>query len=101
MAQIDVSPEGLMRLVTRLTREYGDTAAANFALDEQLNLAIQQNQQLAEMVALKDEALIGLHEQVATMGKTIDQMRAAADPDPKNAHRYVRAKRAPRPKKNA
>jgi len=98
MAQVDTSPEGLLRILGRLTREYGETAAANFALDEQLNLAIDQVSQLMEMVVVKDKALADFHEQVAEMGKQLDQFRVAADPE--NAHRYVRAKRAPRPKKN-
>lgn len=97
MAQIDVSLEGLSRLVARLTKEYGETAAANFALDEQLNLAGMQLQSLLETLATKDEALIGLHEQVREMGAELDKLRLKNDPE--NAHRYARATRKPRPKK--
>ena len=101
MAQIDTSPDGLLRVIGRLTREYGETAAANFALDEQLNLAILHCQDLAEQVVAKDAALADLRAQVEDLGKQIDQFRAKADPNPAHAHRYIRATRKPKVRKAA
>ena len=96
MAMIDTSPDGLARIVGRLTREYGETAAANFALDTQLDLELQRSAALIEQLAARDEMLEGLRLQVFNMGAELDKLRLAADPDPKNAHRYSRAKRKAR-----
>ena len=96
MAQIDTSAEGLLRMIGRLTREYGETAASNFALDEQLNRALVQLQDLTAQNAVKDAALADLKAQVASMGAQLDTLRMAADPDPSHAHRYTRANRKPR-----
>ena len=101
MAQIDTTPEGLLRLVTRLTSEYAETSVSNFALDEQLNRALVQLQDLTEQIAVKDAALADQRAQIEDMGKQIDQFRAKADPDPAHAHRYARATRKPKVRKAA
>lgn len=99
MAQIDISHDGLTRLVGRLTRELGDLMVGNFAIDEQLNLAILQVQNLVEIVDAKETALVDLRAKVESMGAEIDKLRLTLDDDPAHAHRYARAKRTPRHKK--
>jgi hypothetical protein len=93
MAQIDVSLEGLGRLVNRLTKEYGELCGANFALDEQLNMAVLQVQHLAEQRNDKEVALKALRAHNEEMGIEIDKLRKALDPDPAHTHRYGRANR--------
>lgn len=94
MPNIDVSNDGLVRLVNRLTREYGEAAAANFALDEQLAAVAAQHVGFVEQITAKDEMLTSLRAQIEAMGKEIDTMRLAADPE--NPHRYMRATRKPK-----
>lgn len=94
MAEIDTSPEGMARLVGRLTREYGETATANFALDDQLNLALLQIQAQTALVEGKDVIIKAMRDQIAEMGADMDKLRLQLDPA--NTHRYARAKRKPR-----
>ena len=84
----------MARLVGRLTREYGETAAANFALDDQLNLAMLQAHAQAELIEGKDVIIAAMRAQIGEMGADIDRLRVELDPA--NAHRYARAKRKPR-----
>ena len=88
MAEIDLSHEASIRLVTRLQGEYGSLAVANFALSNQLDVADAQLAAALADSAAKNASILDLNAQIEGMGAELDKLRKAADPA--RAHLFKR-----------
>ena len=87
MAQIDLNPPALIRLVQRLQREYGETSCSNFALDEQLNEALGVITQLRAVIADTDKNIAAFAERVQQMQADNEELREQLDPKRKGRFR--------------
>ena len=91
MAQLDLSPAALLRLVQRLQREFGETSVSNFALDEQLNEATTANVALTQMLKDAQAGQQSLRVHLEQARRDNEELKRQIDP--KRGTRFQRARR--------
>lgn len=91
MAQLDLNPAALLRLVQRLQKEFGETTVANFALDEQLNEATAANVVLTQMLKDAQAGQQALREHMEQARQDNEALKRQLDP--KRGTRFGGARR--------